>query len=200
MGRHGEHCRVRGLRWTPGRTSVPCNRSVIITVKAAPTPSATYGETVCAAGASTELSKPGWLRLYPINFRYLQQDSRFSKYDVVRVTAAPATNDARAESWRPQMATMRVVRHLSGWAQRRPSLDPYVEPSMCQINRAARSNKHARSLGLVTVRDVGSLDIEHHPGWTADEQRKIDGYVSQLDLFGEEDRTAIEAPRFRGVY
>ena len=62
---------------------------VLITVKAAPTPSATYGETVCVAGISADLSAPGWIRLYPINFRYLQQERKFRKYDVVSVQATP---------------------------------------------------------------------------------------------------------------
>lgn len=44
---------------------------VLITVKAAPNPSSTYGETVCVAGLSMDPDNPGWLRLYPINFRYL---------------------------------------------------------------------------------------------------------------------------------
>jgi hypothetical protein len=173
---------------------------MIVTVKAAPTPSATYGETVCVAGISADVSDPRWIRLYPINFRYLQQDLQFRKYDVISVTASPARNDARAESWRPAMTTLSVLRQLPAWRRRRPWLDPYVEPSMCNINRAAQANVHARSLGLVRVTDVGGLDIERHPGWDADEQRKIDAYVNQLDLFGEEDRSPLEAPTFRGYY
>ena len=47
---------------------------VMITVKAAPNPSEKYGETVCVAGVSVDPSHPGWIRLYPINFRYLEQD------------------------------------------------------------------------------------------------------------------------------
>jgi hypothetical protein len=173
---------------------------LIVTVKAAPNPSATHGETVCVAGLSVAEPEHGWIRLYPINFRYLQQDRQFRKHDIVHVTAAPAVNDARTESWRPDMSTLSVVRNLPTWQRRRPSIDPYVEPSMCALNRAAQTNVHARSLGLVEVRDVGGLDVDVHPGWTAEEQRKIDGYVNQLDLFGGEDRAPLEAPRFRGHY
>lgn len=42
---------------------------VLITVKAAPNPSATYGETVCVAGLRLDLDAAGWVRHYPINFR-----------------------------------------------------------------------------------------------------------------------------------
>ena len=149
---------------------------------------------------STDLSDQAWVRLYPINFRYLQQDRKFRKYDVIRVTVRPARADARAESWRPDMTSLVVVRSLPTWKRRRTWLDPYVEPSMCRLNLAARTDAHARSLGLVRVGQVLGLDVEHHPGWNADEERKIRAYVSQLDLFGEEDRTPLQAPRFRGSY
>ncbi len=177
------------------------NLQVLITVKAAPTPSAAYGETVCVAGVSADLSEPGWFRLYPINFRYLQQDRKFKKYDIVAVDATPnRTNDFRAESWRPDLDSLTVERHLQHWKRRRPWLDPYIDWTMCDFNRATREDPHARSLGLVRIADVSGLDVERHPGWTGDEQRRIDGYVNQLQLFGDDDRTPLQAPRFRGSY
>jgi len=117
------------------------------------------------------------------------------------VDAAPnRKSDWRAESWRPNIDSLTVVRHLRDWKRRGPWLDPYVEASMCELNRATRNDPHARSLGLVGVADVSGFDIETHPGWTADEQRKIDGYVNQLQLFQDDDRAPLEAPRFRGYY
>ena len=56
---------------------------ILITVKAAPNPSETYGETVCVAGLRVNLGSPGWVRLYPINFRELDSDQKFAKYDIV---------------------------------------------------------------------------------------------------------------------
>ena len=85
---------------------------MLVTVKAAPNPSERYGETVCVAGLRLDLDNPGWVRLYPINFRELENDSRFRKYDVVSVTARPNPGDPRAESWRPQMDTL-TGRHIS---------------------------------------------------------------------------------------
>ena len=62
---------------------LPTRMRVLITVKAAPNPSQTYGETVCVAGLRLDLDNVGWVRLYPINFRDLGDDSKFKKYDVV---------------------------------------------------------------------------------------------------------------------
>ena len=191
----------------PSREAVPAKPSreprrldVLITVKAAPNPSATYGETVCVAGISADVAAPGWIRLYPINFRYLDQEQKFKKYDIVSVQARPSTGDYRAESWRPNLDSLTVVRHLDGWKRRRPWLDPYIDATMCELYRQACADAHARSLGLVRAADVSDVDIERHGGWNEDEQRKIDGYVSQLTLFGDENRAALQAPRFKGYY
>jgi hypothetical protein len=173
--------------------------SVLITVKAAPNPSATYGETVCVAGISVDQASPGWVRLYPINFRDLETSDRFRKYDIVEVDAIPAVNDPRAESWRPVITTLAVVRHLPPWARRRPLIDPYIEDSMCTVN-AASLLPGSRSLAAVRVQDVSDLEVVPHPGWRPDEQKKIDGYVNQLDMFSSVDKTALEAPRFKARY
>ena len=84
---------------------------VLITVKAAPNPSEKYGETVCVAGYNMDIEAPGWIRLYPINFRELTPCESFKKYDVVEVDAVPARQDPRSESWRPRMNTLQVVDH-----------------------------------------------------------------------------------------
>lgn len=175
---------------------------VLITVKAAPNPSERYGETVCVAGLRIDPDDAGWVRLYPINFRELERESAFRKYDVVSVTARPATGDPRAESWRPQMDSLVVERHLKPWNPRQAYVADYIEDSMCSLLDAVRQNPAARSLAAIRPREVTGLDIEPHPGWTADEKRKIDKYVSQLELpgMGRGPKTALEAPRFRGWY
>lgn len=173
---------------------------ILITVKAAPNPSDTYGETVCVAGLSADLNYPGWIRLYPINFRNLEQDVQFKKYDIITVTAVPAPNDARVESWRPDLETFRRIRNLPPWARRQKLLDSTIEGSMCELNKSARGNVTAKSLALVKPADVSDLVITHHEGWSVEEEAKINKYVNQLTLFGDERRTPLEAPRFRAHY
>lgn len=173
---------------------------VLVTVKAAPNPSAKYGETVCVAGIRADLDEPGWIRLYPINFRELASDENFRKYDVITVDAVPARQDQRRESWRPMMDTLVREQHLDPWGPRRSWLDPYVEDSMCRLNRDTSTRPDAPSLALIRPREVTGLTIKPHPGWSKDDQRKIDAYVNQLELFSDEDRTPLEAPRVRGTY
>ena len=173
---------------------------VLITVKAAPNPSQTYGETVCVAGLSVDLNRRSWIRLYPVNFRDLTSEDRFRKYELVTVDARPARNDQRRESWKPILATLERGAFLKPWQPRRSWIDPYLEDSMCRLHRAARADANSRSLALIRPKDVSGIDIERHPGWSADEQAKIDAYVNQLDLFSTRDRTPLQAPRFRGFY
>lgn len=172
---------------------------VLITVEAAPNPSETYGETVCVAGLRLDLDQPGWVRLYPINVRALESERRFHKYDIVSLRAKPARNDPRVESWRPDLTSLHVEGNLPPWAARRPHVDPYVDGSMCSVLAAIRDAPPARSLAAIKPARVDGLDIEPHPGWTLDEQAKIDRYVGQFDLLGA-DRPALRAPRFKGWY
>lgn len=180
---------------------LPTRMRVLITVKAAPNPSERYGETVCVAGLRLDLDHAGWVRLYPVNFRELDGDSRFAKYDVVSLTARPNTGDPRAESWRPEIDTLTVETHLPPWRRRQDFVNDYLEGTMCGLIEATRSDPSAKSLSAIRPREVTGLDIAPHSGWSADEQRKIDRYVNQLPLLRDRvPRTALEAPRFKGWY
>ncbi|MEV5328473.1 hypothetical protein AB0K67_30475 [Nonomuraea sp. NPDC052634] len=178
----------------------PERLKLLIVVKAAPNPSQAYGETVCVAALRLDLEKNQWVRLYPINFRALEDPNAFQKYDIVTVDAKPALADPRYESWRPIMPTLQKVGHLGGWAKRLPWVADHVEGSMCDLLDAVRSNPPARSLAAIHPRQIDGLDIEPHPGWTPEEQAKIDAYLRQESLFDSGPRTALEAPRFKAWY
>jgi hypothetical protein len=183
----------------------PVQLRVLITVKAAPNPSERYGETVCVAGIRLDSgSLGGWVRLYPINFRELDSDSKFRKYDIVSLEARPNHGDPRHESWRPDMTTLRREGHLQDWRKRKPYITDYIADSMCGLIKAVQDTPPARSLAAIRPRKVTAIDIERHAGWTREEQAKIDHYVNQLEFQFDDStpapRTALEAPRFKGWY
>ena len=157
---------------------------VLITVKAAPNPSETYGETVCVAGIRLDFDAPGWVRLYPINFRELDSPHTFKKYDIVSLRAKPARGDFRTESWRPDITSVHTVDHLKPWTRRRVEVEPYVDASMCAVREAVHANSAAPSLAAVRPDRVLGIDLKPHPGWSPEDQRKIDRYVGQPDLTG----------------
>lgn len=173
---------------------------LLVTVKAAPNPSEKYGETVCVAALSVDPLRRGWVRLYPVNHRELTSNDRFRKYEVISLMAKPARQDQRRESWKPIIDTISREAYLPPWERRCQFLDPYVEDSMCRLNWAARARADAQSLALVRPATVEGIRVAAHPGWTPSEQRKIEAYVSQLDLLDNRDRTPLQAPRFRAAY
>lgn len=183
------------------RTNVPQTKRVIITVKAAPNPSEKHGETVCVAGIEVDgLGRKSWIRLYPINFRHLDSDDKFKKYDVVKVECIPANQDSRAESWKPAIATMTTETHLRDWAKRAPWVEPLMSDDMCGLRDAAAKNPAERSLGLVRAKEITDFKVVLHDGWTSGERAKIDAYVNQLDLFDDSEKTPLDPPAYRGHF
>lgn len=58
-------------------------KKILITVKAYPTLSETYGELVCTAGLREDGS---WIRIYPAPFRRLGEFKKYEKYRFIEVT------------------------------------------------------------------------------------------------------------------
>lgn len=180
------------------RSRVPSRLRVLVTVKAAPNPSAKSGETVCVAGLRLDPGHEGWVRLYPINFRFMENDYTFRKYDVVTLTATPAS-EPRYESWKPRIDTLKRETRLDGWERRMPYLGPFAHSTMCDLRERAIDG--GPSLGLIRAVRVSGLQVARHPGWTPEEQRKIDDYINQPELFDlGKPKTALEAPRFIAHY
>ncbi len=198
----GQESLFGGLDRVDAKPARPEELEVLITVKAAPNPSEKSGETVCVAGVALAegRTRARWVRLYPVNFRFLEADLKFTKYDIVRVRATPAVGDPRAESWTPNISTLVVTDHLPPWQRRRQLLDSLAVDDMCELNGVNQTGATGPSLGLVPIREIRDLRITAHPGWSASEQAKIDAYVSQLDLFDSADKSPLEAPRFIGHY
>lgn len=172
---------------------------VLITVKAAPNPSDSYGETVCVAGLRLDLGQQGWVRLYPINFRAMDGEAQFRKYEIVNLRAKPARKDRRFESWTPDLTSVRREMRIKEWNQRVPHVSPHIGRSMCGLLKDVRRDPPARSLAVVPVRRVAALEITTHPGWTSEQEHKIERAVSAPDLFGRE-LTPLQPPRFQAKF
>ncbi len=168
---------------------------VIVTVKATPQPSASYGETVCVAGIATDPLR--LVRLYPVPFRFLTEAQRFPKYSILRVKVRSAGSDARPESLKIDASSVQVIRPLKSWSDRAPFAEPLVGGSMCSLVAAAGANPNAQSLGLVTVREFHGIDVEPHPGWTSAELERFARFADQGDLFRADVPKMRKAPRFK---
>jgi hypothetical protein len=98
---------------------------VIILVKAAPHPSRRYQETVCCAGVTPEGE---WRRLYPVRFRHLTGDAKFSRWDIVEYKWHRPRDDPRAESRRVEEQSLTITGSLPR-NDHAPFLDPLLRPS-----------------------------------------------------------------------
>lgn len=180
---------------------------VLITVKAAPQPSTKYGDTVCVAGVRLDGTQPEWIRLYPVDYRWLHSDKQFRKYDLLRIRITKATNDNRKESFKPIRGEWEVLRNIPtdrGWQRRHEIIGQLPPSSTCELSSAARANGGAQSLGLVPVQDISRLRVEKQDPWTEQQLKRLNARIAQeanalIPLDGSIPRQLI-APRFKATY
>lgn len=119
---------------------MPSERArVLITVKASPEPSKTYGDTVCVAGVRLlDDGTVSWVRIYPVAFRHLDSAQQFKKFEVIEVDLSRSTKDGRTESHRPNWESL--TRHTVGGEyktypmdSRGPVLNQLIGPTMCDL-------------------------------------------------------------------
>ena len=78
----------------------PVETKAMILVKAAPVLTSELQESMCVAAMRLG-PQPDWIRLHPVPFRDLADDTKFRKYQEVTVQAIRPRNDRRPESWTP---------------------------------------------------------------------------------------------------
>jgi len=148
---------------------------MVVTVKAYPSISTRYGETVCVAGVRTDTREPEWVRLYPVQYRDLDYARRFSKYQRLTLDVLEAS-DARPESLKPVIDTIELGGTLNtadGWAERRGLVEPLMIGSMCQL-RALQASE-GRSLGVFRPATVDGLTWEKvGDEWVGQKQAVVD--------------------------
>lgn len=107
----------------------------IVLVKAWPQPSQKYGETVCCAGVTPSGE---WRRLFPVRFRHLTGDAKFSRWDVVQYRHARPRDDNRVESRRVDEQSLRRVRKMTD-SEREGFFDPLFRSSVSEAARRGES-------------------------------------------------------------
>ena len=117
---------------------------VLITVKTYPQPSHSYSELVCTAGL---LNGEKWIRIYPVPFRFLQDDQQYQKYHWIVLDLKRRTKDFRPESYRPKMGVdekIEIVGEIgtkNNWAARKDFVLNEVFTSMKELIALAKSSK-----------------------------------------------------------
>jgi hypothetical protein len=163
---------------------------VLITVKAYPTPSMKYSESVCVAGIRLDTPTPEWVRLYPVLFRDLPKSRQFDKYDILRLRGRPRTGDPQPESFSPNLDTIEKIDHISAehdWRDRIPHIDAVRIGSMCELYRREKADR--TSLGVFRPAEITRLEIT---ATSAEWDQKRQSALGQGSLFCEEQKRPLE--------
>jgi hypothetical protein len=154
-------------------------------------------EVVCTAGV-TEAGQ--WVRLHPIDYRYLPPDHQFRKYQWISVALSPrgASNDMRQESRKPDLESIRLlgpqIGTEHGWRERKQILE---NTSVYTLNELKRLHEtHRTSLGR--VRPSRILDLKIEPEEEEWDDKALERW-KQIPLFGEPPKKLRKIP-FKFVY
>ncbi|MBI5251995.1 MAG: hypothetical protein HY912_21080 [Desulfomonile tiedjei] len=176
----------------------PCEEChVFITVMTYPRPSQKYVEVICTAGITEE---GHWVRLYPIDYRYLPPDQQFGKYQWIKIALYPqgASNDMRKESRKPNLKSIRIagprVGTEHGWRARKAILEKVQVHSLTELRHLYDTER--TSLGFVRPSRV--LDLKIQPEDEEWDTKWLEIF-KQLPLFGEPPKTLRKIP-FKFVY
>lgn len=135
--------------------------SVMVLVKAAPVLTSQLQETMCVAAMTLE-SQPAWIRLHPVPFRDLADDSRFQKYQEITIRAIRPTSDRRPESWKPIEGSIRLGQTIGtdhAWSTRRQRVAALGEHTMCNLIERNRSGSGPDTPSLAVVRTVETPEL-----------------------------------------
>lgn len=138
---------------------------VMILVKAAPVLTSALQESMCVAAMSLD-DPPRWIRLHPVPFRDLADETKFHKYQEVTVEAFRPRSDRRPESWTPIEGSIvpgPTIRTDHAWSERRQRVDSLgSELTMCELVEMNRSGSgpDTPSLAVVRTREAPTFVIE----------------------------------------
>lgn len=160
---------------------------VLIAVKTYPLPSKSYDELVCTAGL---LDGEKWIRIYPIPFKFLQDEQQYPKYSWIELSLQRNSKDFRPESYRPLLSDEKriiVTEKLdtaNHWQRRKDMLLKEVFTSMEELIDLAHGVAK-KSLGILKPKEIIDFVIEEDernwkPEWL--EQLKQQGLFEQPDI------------------
>jgi len=140
-------------------------QKVLIWGKTYPELSSRYYETVCTGGT---LENGNFIRLYPIPFRYLQDNAIFTKYQWVSLKVLKAKDDPRPESYKVDLATIKILNSVPtdnyGWRSRKEIIFKNPAYQFDSVEKLLEENARKKtSMGLVFPKCIDDIEIEDRP-------------------------------------
>ena len=174
--------------------------SIYPLVKAYPVMDASSkSEAVCVAGVTVDKPRR-WVRLFPLDFRGLDTEKRFKKYQQITLRARRSRQDSRPESMTPELASITIGEEISTdngtWRRRLELIEPLIAPSLCEIQR--RRAADGTSLGIFRPAEISDLVVEPADPKKMAEKR---GLVEQQSFFDQRSQRLEPLPiRCRYVF
>lgn len=137
-----------------------------------------------------------WIRLYPIQYRDLEDEKKFRKYSVIEVKVFKAPDDTRPESFKVDADSIRVLDWYDtrdGWEKRKQAVLPTLSPSYCDILK--ESEQADISLGMFKPYRI----VFAYKKVNLKNQAEREGCYAQLS-FCNKDKKAIEEIPFNFRY
>lgn len=161
---------------------------ILITCKTYPNPSLSYQEIVCTAGI-TEQGQ--FVRLYPVNYRYLPADKQYKKYDWIATGLEKRMEDPRPESYRPDIRNLQIIDRIGtehNWENRKKIVLSAPQQTMCDLQSQGQA---VQSLGIVKPRKIIGLTTKlTERDWSAAHQNLL----RQENLFGDKNKPLEKIP------
>ena len=140
-------------------------KRILVTVKAYPERSKTYGTSVCTAGITDEGE---WIRLYPISMLPFIGKQKISKYFWIEAECKKNTKEKlkRKESYKVRQDSIRIVdtslsKPKVDWDGRKGLILPHVDPSLEHL--AERFKEDKVSLGLIKPKELMKFYTTEEP-------------------------------------
>lgn len=141
-------------------------KRALIVVRTYPSPAKQGVEVSCTAAIT---DKGEWLRLFPVPYRFLDQDKRFRKYQWVEVGVTKA-KDHRPESYKLDRDSIKILTEplptAHEWQARKEIIFPLRAHSMCELQREQKEHGHP-TLGIFRPSVIERLIIKpESPTWS----------------------------------
>jgi hypothetical protein len=164
-------------------------KEVLIVVRTYPNPAKKGGEVSCTAG----ITKDGkWIRLFPVPYRFLEEDQHFHKYQWIEVSVHKATSDTRPESYKIAGESVKVLSDplptADNWRARKEIIFPLMSHCLCCLKRERDLNGFP-TLGLLRPKTIHRLLIDEDESEWTNEQLEA---LRQRDLFDKTPKAELE--------
>lgn len=163
---------------------------VLITVKTYPTLSEKYDELVCTAGFREDGT---WIRIFPVPFRKLDYNHRYSKWQWIELDLVKNTSDYRPESYRPKDIDkeIRILEEIDtkyNWARRCDMVLGYVHKNMTDLLAETKNPQKGTSLAVLKPSEILDFIWEKcDREWDKKKMAAVYANQAQGSLFDLED-------------